>query len=680
MKFLTNIDLNKNELQNARIQNLSSAPTSPVEGQVYHNTLDHKTYMWNGTAWIDLTASTKVDKINAAMTTSAKVTSSVTKAAGSASTDVFRVESADSQELFSVKQNGDTVVGGKLTINGSGITTGTATDLTLSGNLTVQGSTTLGDNASQDTTTINGVTKVVSKATKSAGSSTADAFRVESSDAQPLLQVRENGDTVIGGVLTVNGAGTSTFAGNVSIGGKLTVADTATATAALNGTDLTLAGNLVVQGDTTLGNEAADNTSVQGTLDVSRANIKYDGTANRITATELGYIDGLTSNAQTQLNAKLNTSDADNANTANKVVKRDASGNFAAGTITATKVTGLSAPSADSDAATKAYVDTLKMGFDYKDSVRVATTTNINLTTGGMLSIDGITVAAGDRVLVKNQTTASQNGIYTAAAGAWTRSTDANGSSKVTSGMYVFVSEGATNGKTGWVLTTADPITLNTTALSFSQFSGAGTYTAGNGITLTGNLFSVVSHAGTAGAVGTVVSGADGKLGVSLGTTSTTAAAGDHNHDGRYYTETEMGSTTAGSSGAKKVGTPALSGVTGTDVEAQLSSLKTLIDDKEPTITSLPITKGGTGATTAAAARTNLGATTKYSANVGDGTATTFTVTHNLGTMDVVVTVREAASPYNVVFSDIQIVDNNSIKLLFAAAPSASQYRVNVIG
>lgn len=764
MKVLSNLDLNKNELQNARIQNLASAPASPVEGQVYHNTTDHRTYVYNGSAWVDITNAgavtsvtagdttvviggtataptvkvnsttldAKANKDTALLTTSARVVSPATKAAGSNAVDVLRVESSDAQALLAVKQNGDTVIGGNLTVSGTGISTGT--DLTLSGNLQVNGSTTLGDDATADTTTIKGKTTIKSKATKAAGSGSVEALRVESSDAQSLLQVMENGDTIIAGVLTVNGAGTSTFAGDVTIGGHLTVAQGATANADLSGTDLTLTGNLVVNGNTTLGNEGTDTTTITGV-----AILPANTTIGNVSSTELGYLDGVTSSIQTQLNGKASTttatsganglmSAADKAkidaatagNTASTIVMRDGSGNFSAGQITATKVAGLSTPTADTDAATKGYVDALKMGFDYKDSVRAASTANIALATGGLLTIDGVTLVAGDRVLVKNQTTASENGIYTAAAGAWSRAADANVSSEVTSGMYAFVSEGTTQERTAWVLSTADPITLGTTSLTFTQFSGAGTYTAGNGITLSGNQFRITSHAGTAGSVGTVVPGADGTLGVSLGTTSTTAAAGNHNHDSSYFTETELGSTTSGSSGAKKIGTPTISGVTGTDVEAQLGSIKTLLDGKEPTITTLPVTKGGTGSTTAAgarsslgaaasgansditslsglttplsiaqggtgantaaAARSNLGATTKYAANVGDGASTTITVTHSLGTQDVVVMVRETVSPFNVVICDIQVFDVNTVKLVFATAPTAGQYRVTVIG
>lgn len=155
------------------------------------------------------------------------------------------------------------------------------------------------------------------------------------------------------------------------------------------------------------------------------------------------------------------------------------------------KITNLATPTADADAATKAYVDATKQGLDVKDSVRVATTSNITLS--GTQTIDSIAVVAGDRVLVKNQTTGSANGIYVVAAGAWARAVDANTSVKVTSGMFTFVEEGTTNADSGWVLTNDGTITLGTTTLTFVQFSGAGQITAGSGLTKTGNTIDVVT-------------------------------------------------------------------------------------------------------------------------------------------------------------------------------------------
>lgn len=146
-------------------------------------------------------------------------------------------------------------------------------------------------------------------------------------------------------------------------------------------------------------------------------------------------------------------------------------------------------PTTALQAATKNYVDSVAQGLNVKGAARAATTSNITLSAPQI--IDGISVIAGDRVLVKNQSTGSQNGIYIVAAGAWTRSTDMNTGSEALS-AFVFVTEGSVNASTGWVQTTPAPITIDSTALVFTQFSGAGTYTADNqGVILTGSQFSL---------------------------------------------------------------------------------------------------------------------------------------------------------------------------------------------
>jgi hypothetical protein len=163
------------------------------------------------------------------------------------------------------------------------------------------------------------------------------------------------------------------------------------------------------------------------------------------------------------------------------------------------KITNLADPTNDQDAATKYYVDTVAQGLDVKASVLVATTANITLS--GAQTIDGVSVVAGDRVLVKNQTAQADNGIYVAASGAWARSADANTWDELVS-AYTFVEEGSTYADTGWVCTINKGGTLGTTPITWSQFSGAGTYLAGTGLTLTGNTFSITNTAVTAGSYG----------------------------------------------------------------------------------------------------------------------------------------------------------------------------------
>jgi phage-related tail fiber protein len=163
------------------------------------------------------------------------------------------------------------------------------------------------------------------------------------------------------------------------------------------------------------------------------------------------------------------------------------------------KITNLADPTNDQDAATKYYVDTVAQGLDVKASVKAATTANITLS--GAQTIDGVSIVAGDRVLVKNQTTQADNGIYVAASGAWARSADANTWDELVS-AYTFVEEGSTYADSGWVCTINKGGTLGTTPITWSQFSGAGTYLAGTGLTLTGNTFSITNTAVTAGSYG----------------------------------------------------------------------------------------------------------------------------------------------------------------------------------
>ena len=203
------------------------------------------------------------------------------------------------------------------------------------------------------------------------------------------------------------------------------------------------------------------------------------------------------------------------------------------------------------EVATKVYVDGVAQGLDIKQSVRAATTANITLS--GTQTIDGVVLVSGNRVLVKNQSTGSENGIYVVAAGSWSRASDSDTDAKVNSGMFTFVEEGTVNADNGFVLTTNDPITLGTTSLVFTQFNGAGQITAGDGLTQTGNTINAV---GTADRISVFANSID------------------------------IASTYAGQSSIVTVGTITAGTWNGS---------------------TIAVVNGGTGATTAADARTNLG-------------------------------------------------------------------------
>jgi hypothetical protein len=155
---------------------------------------------------------------------------------------------------------------------------------------------------------------------------------------------------------------------------------------------------------------------------------------------------------------------------------------------TSATITGLASPTNDSDAATKGYVDALAQGIDAKASVVAATTANITLS--GAQTIDGISIVAGDRVLVKDQSTASQNGIYLCATGSWTRTTDADTYAELVA-AFTFVEKGTTNADSGFICTIDAGGTLGSTSITWAQFSGAGQITAGDGLTKTGNTLNV---------------------------------------------------------------------------------------------------------------------------------------------------------------------------------------------
>jgi hypothetical protein len=283
-------------------------------------------------------------------------------------------------------------------------------------------------------------------------------------------------------------------------------------------------------------------------------------------------------------------------------------------------------------------VDTVAQGLDAKASCVAATTADITLS--GAQTIDGVSVVAGNRVLVKNQSLSQNNGIYLCASGSWTRTTDANTWDALTS-AFTFIEQGTTNADCGFVCTANAGGTLGTTALPWSQFSGAGTFTAGTGLTLTGSVFSLTTPVAVANG-GTGLTSLGSGVATFLGTPSSAnlaAAVSD---------ETGSGSLVFATS--PTLVTPAL----GTPQSGTLTSC-----------TGLPISTGvsglGTGIATALAVNTgSAGAPVLF--NGALGTPSSGTVTNLTGTASININgTVGATTPTTGVFTGLTVNDNTTL-------------------
>ena len=473
-KFLVSIDLNKNELQNAVIQNLGTAPSTPSAGQIYYNTGDNELYFYNGTAWESTQAESEV----------LYGTFALRPAAGTAG----RLYYATDQALLYFD---DGTTWAQVSAFGS-------------------------------------VTAQTSYGAASGNGSSNSYARTDHTHGTPPL--------------TNNAPSTQAIGDSASVG-------TGTAPARDDHKHAMPAfGSVTAQ--TSFGSASGNGSSA----DIARADHTH-GTPTH---------DNAAHNAINLSALATPTGDVSFNNY---------------------KLTNLATPTVSTDAATKGYVDATAQGLDIKASVRAATTTNGTLATAfanGQV-IDGVTLATNDRILIKNQTDQTANGIYIVqASGAPVRSSDMDTGSEFP-GAFTFVEEGTANADDGFVCTNNSPVVLGTDNITWTQFSGSGSFTASDGVLLTGNNFT-----------GVVVA---------------------------------SGGLSVGASGFQ---------------------LDTTI------------------------------AVRKYAANVGDGTATSYTISHNLGTRDVIVSIYDNSSPYAEVICDVQHTSTSAITLLFSVAPTSNQYRVVV--
>ena len=282
-------------------------------------------------------------------------------------------------------------------------------------------------------------------------------------------------------------------------------------------------------------------------------------------------------------------------------------------------------PSNANDAASKSYVDSTINGLDVKESVHLATTAAGTLASdfANGDTIDGVALATGDRILIKDQADASENGVYTVnASGAPTRATDFDADSEVTAGAFFFVEEGTVNGNNGFTLTTNDDITVGTTDLTFTQFSGSGQITAGTGMTKSGNTLNVVGGDGIVAnandlaidlATNTALAFDSGKLDVTIDLSDTTNDVTGTLAVGSGGTgQTSLDDIVAGSNKVSITnGTGTVVGgdatIDITESNLNLGNMGGTADLTSQVTGVLPIANGGTGGATAAAARTALG-------------------------------------------------------------------------
>lgn len=378
------IDLNKNEIRNARFQNLGSAPGTPVTGQMYYDTGTNKLFWWNGSVWIDATGA------------AGAILASLLDTKG----DLIAASANDTPAKLPAGTDGQILVAASGQATGLQWRDAAVTDL-------------------------KGVTT-------------------------DTLLGRDTAGTGAGELISVGGGVEFTGAGAIRV-----AAFTGDVTKTAGGTALSIAADAVLRSmmanmaqSTIMGRAAGAGTG--DPTDLTPAQVK----------TLLAYL-------------------------ASEVAFTPAD------TITSTDVQ-TAIVEALTDA--RAYADSLANGFDVKASVRAATTVAGTLATSfeNGDTIDGVVLATGNRILIKDQAAGAENGIYVVnASGAPTRATDADSNAEVTSGMFMWVEEGSTNGDTGWLLTNNGAITLGTTALVFTQFSGIGQVTAGSGLSKTGNTIDV---------------------------------------------------------------------------------------------------------------------------------------------------------------------------------------------
>ena len=434
VKYGANLDLNNLEVRNVKAQMLASAPTG-IEGKFYYNTTTKQFEYYNGTAWI-----------GAGSTTFGSITSPAVF--GQSNSNGVASTAARSDHSHALPAH-----------NAAAHSAIKLSDLAAPTSALAMGS--------QKITGLLDGTAATDAATKGQVDTVASAASAAQTTANAALP--KAGGTISGN-LTVSGTvySTSIYGQSGNDGSAFS----------WNGTYWSL-------------------PSVRPSVALHMNSFKITNMADGTVATD-GATKGQVDTVASAASAAQATANAALPKTGGTVTGPIVmSGGTASLNMGGNKIGNMGDGTGATDAVTKQQLDAAvaaaQTGLDVKGSVKAATTASVNLASGmNLATVDGVSIAVGERVLVKNQSTASENGIYTRAEGttANIRATDADTSAKVTAGMFTFVEQGGSQADTAWVLTTDDPITLGTTALTFAQFSGPGAFTAGDGIDITGSQIS----------------------------------------------------------------------------------------------------------------------------------------------------------------------------------------------